>query len=152
MCEMCGIADEEYAEQIATKIRSNGWTTQYVLSEDERNPGYGYTLGLSLHLHPEFIVFDEVPDRAYLALKPLAWAVIQGREFDEGDDLSEFYPPPDQAELLRFPDSSTHLLAANGMFRLHGGPPIAALQLVWPNRLPLIGRSLSAHRKNWGAR
>jgi hypothetical protein len=153
MCDVCGgLSDDEYSEQLATSIGTFGWCLQYVLGEDRRNPGYAYTVGLSLHRHPELIIFDHLAERAYLALEPLAWAVLEGRRFDEGDDLSEYYPPPGRAELLRFPDSSTHLLLANVMFRDPGEPPIAALQLLWPGKQPFFGSSLGPRSRTRDAR
>ena len=153
MCDICGgMTDDEYSEQVATSIGTFGWCVQYVMGEDKRNPGYAYTVGLSLHRHPEFIVFDQLAERAYFALEPLAWAVLEGRRFDEGNDLSEYYPPPARAQLLRFPDSSTHLLLANVMFRNPGEPAIEALQLVRPGKLPLFDNPVSRRSRTRDAR
>ena len=139
MCDRCGgLTDEHYARQIERNILTYGWTMQYVEGDGARNPAFGYSLGLSLYRHPEIIVFDPDPGWAYLGLKPLAWAVMGGAVFDEGDDLSVFFPPPESAELLRFPDSATHLFTANHMFREHGDGSIPALQLLWPHRVALI--------------
>ncbi|MFI6825926.1 DUF4262 domain-containing protein [Kribbella sp. NPDC050241] len=139
MCDRCGgLTDEQYSRQLVQNIQTYGWTMQYVDGDGDRNPGFGYSLGLSLHDHPEIIVFDADPRWAYLSVKPLAWAVMGGAAFDEGDDLSEYFPPPEQAELLRFPDSATHLFTANSMFREPGAGPIPALQLIWPTRTGLI--------------
>ena len=139
MCDRCGgLTDEQYSRQIERNIQTYGWTMQYVDGDGSRNPAFGYTLGLSLYEHPEIIVFDPDPSWTYLVLKPLAWAVLNGAVFDEGDDLSEFFPPPERAELLRFPDSATHLFTANQMFRRPGDRPIPALQLIWPTRTALI--------------
>jgi hypothetical protein len=147
MCDRCGgLTDEQYSRQIEQNIRTYGWTLQYVNSDGERNPAFGYTLGLSLYRHAELIVFDPEPSWVYLGVKPLAWAVMDGAVFDEGDDLSAFFPPPDTAELLRFPDSATHLYTANQMFRQRGEGPIPALQLVWPTRTALI----QSHRSESG--
>ena len=139
MCDRCGgLTNEQYSRQIERNIQTYGWTMQYVESDGARNPGFGYSLGLSLYRHPEIIVFDPDPAWAYLGLKPLAWAVMDGAVFDEGDDLSAFFPPPETAELLRFPDSATHLFTANHMFRDPDESPLPALQLLWPHRVTLI--------------
>jgi hypothetical protein len=139
MCDRCGgVTDEQYSWRIERNIQTYGWTMQYVEGDGVRNPAFGYTLGLSLYRHPEIIVFDPDPAWAYLGVKPLAWAVMEGAVFDEGDDLSEYFPPPDTAELLRFPDSATHLFTANHMFRQPGDGPLPALQLIWPTRIALI--------------
>jgi hypothetical protein len=139
MCDQCGgVSNEQISRQIEQNIRTFGWTMQYVEGDGDRNPAFGYTLGLSLYRHPEIIVFDPEPCWAYLGLKPLAWAVMSGAVFDEGDDLSGFFPPPETAQLLRFPDSIHHLYTANQMFRQPGDPPLPALQLLWPTRVALI--------------
>lgn len=139
MCDRCaGMTDEQYSRQIERNLETYGWTMQYVEGDGDRNPGFGYTIGLSLRQHPEIILFDPDPAWSYLVLKPLAWAVLEGAVFDEGDDLSAFFPPPDSAELLRFPDPATHLLVANELFQGRGEGPLTALQLVWPTRTALI--------------
>ena len=144
MCDQCGgVTDEEYSRQLERNIQTFGWTMQFIEGDGDRNPAFGYTLGLSLYQHPEIIVFEPEPCYAYLGLKPLAWAVMEGAAFDEGDDLSGLFPPPHTAELLRFPDSASHLFTANTMFRQPGHPPLPALQLIWPTRTPLIKPSSS---------
>ncbi|TDD59693.1 DUF4262 domain-containing protein [Kribbella antibiotica] len=141
MCEMCGgVTTEEYSESTEARLRTYGWTHQYVEGDGERNPGFAYTIGLSQYGHPEIIVFDPREGSAYLCLKPLAWAVLEGSTFCEGDDLSAFFPPPDRVELLAFPDSGTHLFIANSIFRGAGEPPLPALQLVRLVRAPHLLR------------
>ncbi|MFK4089785.1 DUF4262 domain-containing protein [Kribbella sp. NPDC020789] len=139
MCHVCGgITAREYSSEIEARLRTYGWTVQFVEGDGERNPAFGYTIGLSQYDHPEIIVFDPVPVSAYLSLKPLAWSVLAGDTFGEGDDLSAFFPPPDRAELLNFPDSATHLFTANSIFRRAGEPALPALQLVRTARTPLL--------------
>jgi hypothetical protein len=153
MCDRCGgLTDEQYSRQIEQNIQTYGWTMQYIEGDGDRNPGFGYTLGLSLYQHPEIIVFEPEPSYAMLSLKPLAWAVMEGAEFDEGDDLTGFFPPPHTAELLRFPDSALHLYTANSMFRRPGGPPVPALQLIWPDRAALINPPSGSRTPGGGAR
>ncbi|MEV5962394.1 DUF4262 domain-containing protein [Kribbella sp. NPDC051952] len=143
---------EQFSRQIEQNIQTYGWAMQYIEGDGVRNPAFGYSLGLSLYGHPELIVFDPDPCWAYRGLKPLAWAVMDGAVFDEGDDLSEFFPPPEPAELLRFPDSATHLYTANQMFRRPGWPPIPALQLIWATRITLMRPATTGHTPDGGAR
>ncbi|MGZ0146554.1 DUF4262 domain-containing protein [Kribbella sp. WER1] len=139
MRNCCGnMSGDDYARWVEDNIRTYGWTMTYIPGEGSRNPGFGYTVGLSQYQHPEIIVFESEPCYAYLSLKPLAWAVLEGTEFDEGDDLSAYFPPPHTAGLLRFPDSEIHLYLANAMYRRPGDPPVPALQLVWPSRIALM--------------
>ncbi|GAA1610561.1 hypothetical protein GCM10009789_76150 [Kribbella sancticallisti] len=139
MCDVCGgITNDEYLERLVTNIRAYGWTAQYIEGDDDRNPAFAYTLGLSLQRHPELILFNCRPEQVQRILGPVAQAVLDGRRFDEGADLSDVFPEYSSAEtprLLRMPDSSTHLYTANSMFRRPGDPPIPALQLLWPSRL-----------------
>lgn len=133
MCDICGgITNPEYEQRLLTNIARYGWTVQFIEGDNERNPPYAYTLGLSLHGHPEFITFNCHQDLVARELQPLAEAVLGGRQFDEGDDLHDLLLP----RLLRLPDSTTHLYTANTMFRRPGEPPIESLQLVWPTRTP----------------
>jgi hypothetical protein len=152
MCDRCGgVTHKGYTRQIEQNIQTYGWSMQYVEGDAGRNPAFAYTLGLSLQGHPEIIVFDSDPCWSYRGVKPLAWAVMGGASFDEGDDLSEFFLPPDAAELLRFPDSATHLYTANYMFRRPGHPPIPALQLLWPSRVGLIQPATTGQTPDGGS-
>jgi hypothetical protein len=146
------MTDDQYSRRLEQNILTYGWTVQFVEGDDVRNPAFGYTLGLSLRGHPEIIAFDSDPSWVYLGLKPLAWAVMGGAVFDEGDDLSAYFPPPDTAELLRFPDSATHLFTANDMFRQPGQEPIPALQLIWPTRVGLIQPTATGPTRDGGSR
>ncbi|WP_020387261.1 DUF4262 domain-containing protein [Kribbella catacumbae] len=136
MCDLCGgITSPEYEQRLLANIQRYGWTVQFVEGDHGgRNPAYAYTLGLSLHGHPEFITFNCRPELVARDLEPLAQAVLAGRQFDEGDDLGDLFRP----RLLRLPDSTTHLYTANTMFRRPGDPPIRALQFVWPSMTPWL--------------
>lgn len=139
MCDRCGnVTHQSYQRQLEEAIQTYGWAMQYVDGDGGRNPAFAYSLGLTVQGHPEFIVFDPDACLSYRGIKPLAWAVLQGRVFDEGDDLTEFFPQPDVAELLHFPHSATHLLAANYLFGRPEHDPVPALQLIWPSRIGLV--------------
>jgi hypothetical protein len=140
MCDVCGgITNDEYLQRLVDNIRTHGWTLQFIEGDDQRNPPFAYTLGLSLRNHPEFITFNCRPESVQRDLEPVIQAVLDGDRFDEGDDLSRYYSAERKPELLRFPDSTTHLYTANGMFRRAGDPPIEALQFVWPSQVPWMG-------------
>lgn len=151
MCFKCdGMTDEEFVRQIEQHLTTHGWMVNHVEADGERNPSFAYTLGLSLHGHPELIIFDCPPYPAYRALEPLALAVLAGRRFDEGDDVNDLYAG--RPQLLRLPDSSTHLYVANDLFRRPGGPPIPALQLVWPTPLRPLAELLDLPGRDGDAR
>ncbi|WBQ02478.1 DUF4262 domain-containing protein [Kribbella sp. CA-293567] len=136
MCDICGGVDNpEYQQRLLANIKRFGWTVQFIEGDEGgRNPAYAYTLGLSLHGHPEFITFNCHPELAARELQPFAEAVFAGRQFAEGDDLTDLFTP----RLLQMPDSMTHLYTANIMFRRPADPPIQALQIVWPTRTPWL--------------
>ncbi len=168
MCRMCdGMTAREYWGYVRSQVLEHGWFLQAIEGTDDRNPPFAYTVGLSRFDHPEIITFGMHPDCAYGTIAPLAQWVLAGARFDEGHDLTDVYntcphlieeydewgdplaeydgpggydecdcPPP--AELLRFPDSSTHLLIANDMYRGAGRPPVPALQVYWPSEIPLL--------------
>ncbi|TWD83598.1 uncharacterized protein DUF4262 [Kribbella amoyensis] len=141
MCDLCnGATEHDYRQYVIRAIQRYGWAVQYVEGDGARNPSFAYTVGLSRVRHPEFIVFDCSAQRGYHALAQLAWQVAAGMSFDEGDNVNTFYPPPERAALLRFPDSSTHLFTANDLYRRDGDPPLPALQLLWPDPLALLRR------------
>jgi hypothetical protein len=151
MCFKCdGMTDDEYARRIEQNIGTHGWTVQHVEADGDRNPSFAYTLGLSLRLHPEFIIFGCRPYPSYRALEPLAAAVLAGLRFDEGNDLSDLYAG--RPELLRLPDSTTHLFMANELFRQPGQPPVPALQLLWPARLRPLAELLELPDRDGDAR
>jgi hypothetical protein len=142
MCLICdGMTKKEYWAMLRNEILTRGWCLVSVEGDGPRNPAFSYTAGLSRCDHAEIIVFGMHPECAREAIEPVAEAVLAGRRFDEGDDLSPLYPHPERAELLRFPDSSTHLFYANDMYRAAGRPPVPALHLFWPSQEPLLGRS-----------
>ena len=59
MCWTCDVCDhpgstvDDYLDRIRRKIRRAGWAVQYV--EDDRVP-YAYTIGLTPHGLPEFLM------------------------------------------------------------------------------------------------
>ena len=142
MCDVCnGMTYQGVLAEIRNDITTHGWTVQYVVGEDDRNPSYAYNAGLSMYEHPEIIYYSWHVDCSVRVLGPLAEAVATGRRrFAEGDDLGDFFPYPEKAELLRFPHSITHLTIANDLFQRPGQPPVPALQLYWPGHEPIPGR------------
>lgn len=141
MCLICdGMTRKEYWAMLRNEILTRGWCLVSVEDGGPRIPAFSYTVGLSRRDHPEIIAFGMHPSCARDAIEPVADAVFAGRAFDEGDDLSALYPHLEPAELLRFPDSSTHLLYANEMYRGAGRPPVPAVQLFWPSQEPLFRR------------
>ncbi|MFC0625109.1 DUF4262 domain-containing protein [Kribbella deserti] len=144
MCGMCG--GEKIAatwRRICDGILSVGWSLVTVSGNGIREPSFAYTMGLSECGHPEFIVFGLGDFESHAAIAPLAQAALGGACFDEGDNLTDLYPPGvSPPRLLRFPDSTTHLLWANDMYRGADDLPIPALQVVWISESDDPGRRL----------
>lgn len=152
MCLMCqGWSRADVVAMLRDRILTFGYTIIDISSDGPANPPFAYTAGLSRVDHPELVFFGGHPDCAYQALEAIARLVVgEGRRFDEGSDLDGVYGPSGKgARLLRFPDSSTHLIYANEFYRRAGGPPVPALQLLWPNREPLLNGQLTADLPWW---
>ena len=141
MCLMCqGMSAQEVFALTRSRILEHGFTMNFVEGEGDKNPPFAYTVGLSRWDHPEVICFNMCPECSNVTLTPIARAVIdRGERFSAGSDLDALYGPEEWgAEILEFPDSSTHLLDANHFYRKAGGPPVPALQVLWPRCVPLL--------------
>jgi hypothetical protein len=138
MCLMCqGLTRAEVTAIMRSQILEHGFSITTVEAGGRREPPFAYTVGLSRTDHPELICFNVHPDCAVRSLTPIARAVLdEGFVLDEGSDVDAVLGGTG-ARLLRFPDSSTHLFDANRFYRKAGGPPVRALQLVWPRCEPL---------------
>lgn len=138
MCLMCeGMTAAQYRGKLRDIILRRGWAVVAVEDGGDSEPAFGYTVGLSRWDHPELIMFGAHAPCCATALDRIAELVCDGRRFDEGADLSAVFPEG-RGELLRFPDSSTHLFVANEFYRPAGGAPVPALQLYFPARTPLL--------------
>lgn len=123
------------------RLLGRGWAVTYVEGAGARIPAYGYTVGLSRWDHPELIMFGEHPECCVAVLNRVAGRVRSGWDLDEGDDLSFLLPEYDHPlAVLRFPDSTTHLYLANVLYRPRSRHPVQALQLLFPDREPLLNR------------
>ncbi|WP_243633060.1 DUF4262 domain-containing protein [Mycobacterium uberis] len=61
ICDCPGSAKDDYLDHLRATIRRRGWTVQYVKSD--RVP-YAYTVGLTYHGLPEFLMTDTLPQQA----------------------------------------------------------------------------------------
>lgn len=141
MCLMCqGWNRREVDALMRSQILEHGYSITSVEADGPENPAFSYTVGLSRVDHPEIICFGMHHGCAHAALTVLARAVLdQGVTLAEGADVDAYYGPDARGGLLLdFPDSSTHLFDANHFYRPAGGPPVPALQLLWPGRVRLL--------------
>lgn len=113
----------------------------------EREPCFGYTVGLNAFDHPELIVFGPGQHDAAYILNNFAFRVRdEVQRFDDPQVIQDFgtgYP----AALLPVENSSRHLTVSNQMYRGAGKPPVAALQVYFPDadhRWPWIDGSTYA--------
>lgn len=125
MCWMCdhpGSTVDDYLDEIRRKIRRAGWAVQYV--EDDRVP-YAYTIGLTPHGLPEFLMTGISPQ---LALRVL------GGITDSAPDVDVPIPGERRVfsggtlvEVVEVEHPDAHMNAAIAIY----GPDVRALQLVW---------------------
>ncbi|MCW2660934.1 MAG: hypothetical protein JWP83_2086 [Mycobacterium sp.] len=129
MCWMCdhpGSAVDDYLDVIRGKIRGRGWTVQYV--EDDRIP-YAYTIGMTRHGLPEFLMTGISPERALELLGGIAEAAAEAAwDVDvpkPGARLT--LPGPTLVEVVEVEHPDAHLNAAIAIY----GSEVRGLQLVW---------------------
>ena len=120
------LVDQHAAWQRET-IRHHGWALQGVLGDDEDSPPYVYTVGLSGFDHPELILFATDQAVAARVLNELGELVRAGRTLAP---LERVRVPAGEVHLLSFPEAEHWLFAADELYRLPGGAPVAALLVV----------------------
>ena len=116
-----------------TNIAAHGVHLQWVAAGDG-DPCFAYTVGLqAFDDHPELITFGANGEDSQVILNNFVFRIrdrVQRFETPlEVRDFGSGYP----VRLHPVADSTTHLTAANAMYRIGGGPPIRALQVVWPD-------------------
>ncbi|WP_344427839.1 DUF4262 domain-containing protein [Pseudonocardia ailaonensis] len=117
---------EQYETWQRETIRRFGWALQAV-EGDAEGPPFVYTVGLSGFEHPELIVFAVSQTAAGRLLNRLGEYVRSGGRLGPGDTVGL---PEGRVSLLSFPDAAGWLLGAQRLYRVDGGPPVAALLVV----------------------
>jgi hypothetical protein len=122
---------DDHERKMLAMINTHGVAIQGVLGRGWE-PSSAYTVGLAAREHPEVIVMGLPPATGQQLLNDLVRPVLGGVQvFEPGDvvhDLIAGFP----ACLIEVLDSREHLKVAN---RIYGsGGPVAALQLVFPDR------------------
>ncbi|MFZ1179898.1 MAG: DUF4262 domain-containing protein [Mycobacterium sp.] len=121
MCDHSGSTVDDYLAEIRAKIRRRGWTVQYV--EDDRVP-YAYTVGLTRHGLPEFLMTGVSPQRALQLLGGIAESAPDVEVPAPGERLTLSGTLVEVVE-VEHPDA--HMNAAIAIY----GSQVRALQLVW---------------------
>ena len=130
--------ENEYMKKIQATIAKHGVAIQGVFAtEGEPGLNFSYTVGLTAHDHPEFIIFGLDPMRAARILNALARPVLDTNvRWQLGPNLEVFRGYP--AELVEVVDSTEYLNVAN---ELYAEPlwanadrkSVDAIQVVYPD-------------------
>ena len=124
MCWMCdhpGSTVDDYLAEIRAKIRRRGWTVQYV--EDDRVP-YAYTIGLTHHGLPEFLMTGISPELALQVLGGIAESAPEVDVPEPGE--RRIFRGGTLVEVVEVEQPDAHMNAAVAIYG-----PLRALQLVW---------------------
>jgi hypothetical protein len=125
MCWMCdhpGSTVADYLDVIRAKVRARGWTVQYV--EDDRVP-YAYTIGLTRHGLPEFLMTGISPQRA---LELLGYIADSAPDIDVPEPGARLtLPGPTLVEVVEVEHPDAHMNAAIAIY----DGEVRGLQLVW---------------------
>lgn len=129
MCWRCDnpeATEADYFRLIRKLIDRDGWFIQGV-EKTRARPAFTYTVGLTLHGHPELLVTGMPSRRATQFLNDQAHALLHhaAPPFKPGD--SHLWPDDLLIEVVAVAQPSVHLVMAHGMF----GPGIRAVQLVY---------------------
>lgn len=132
--------------ELRRRVDEHGWAVEVVGSacvvpgcqwgrlRPEDDVDFGYTVGLCRFDHPELIVTGLPQTETAFPLDEAARLAAAGYRLSAGNWV-ELYCYPYLAFLLAVEpaQSARYLLGANRLYRKPGGPPVAALQLVWPD-------------------
>lgn len=119
-------------QQLEALVATHGWVVIKV-PEDERGPGFAYTVGLfDAHAHPELFMSGLPLDSLHEILNDMAAQVVRGTRFAADvptDDVIEGY-----AVVLRpiAPAALWYYLGAG--LRFYGEVTFPALHVFWPDR------------------
>ncbi|QNN52334.1 DUF4262 domain-containing protein [Nocardioides mesophilus] len=135
---------------VRRRIDEHGWTVQAVgaqcsvpgccssyLSPASDDADFGYTIGLSRYRgHPELIVTGIPQLETTHPLNLMGERVRDGERFAGGDLVDDLCPCTSLVALIEVDPrkSVEYLLVANQVYRNPGGPPVRALQMVWPDQ------------------
>lgn len=119
----------QYLLRVNDNIDRYGWHVQHVPG-DPTLPSLSYTVGLAKWGHPEIVVLGLQMTVAQSLLNTLGDRVRAGSRLEAGQRLGDVVPSYVCA-LVAVADTRL-LTVANAIYR-GDGPPVAALQLVWPD-------------------
>lgn len=124
MCWLCDhptATRQDYLDLLRSKMRTKGWTVQYV---EDRTP-FAYTVGLHDWGRPELLVTSVSPPRALRLLNAVAREALSGADLRPGGRLKVMQGP--WVEFVEVGHPDVHM----GWAVTHAHAPIRAVQLVW---------------------
>ena len=121
--------DQEDAH-LARVIRRHRWAVQYVGSEDDDEPPFGYTIGLFGLGHPELVVVGLGMEAAHGVLQRVAEDVATGRDLVPGE-LIAWDDWPGRLCVEASPNPGEVVLGANRFYQRPPEYSVPAFQLTW---------------------
>jgi len=121
--------DQEDAH-LARVIRRHRWAVQYVGSEDDDEPSFGYTIGLFGLGHPELVVVGLGMEAAHGVLQRVAEDVATGRDLVPGE-LIAWDDWPGRLCVEASPNPGEVVLGANRFYQRPPEYSVPAFQLAW---------------------
>lgn len=128
-----------YMQDMLEVVAKHGMAVQGVFGDDSFPMDFAYTVGLAPHGHPEFICFGVDPQVAQPMLNDigLEHVIRRGERFQAGDLISGLVQDFD-VFLVQVTDSREHLTMSNSFYGDPDGPPLPALQIVFPDEKGLF--------------
>lgn len=129
---------DAFFAQVVSNIEEYGTHVTGVGAGDGQPP-FAYTTGLArVDAHPEFVIYGLDPSTAQTLLNNLSKTVLDGTErYAHGDWVDRLLAKSTPVRLIAVDDSSIDLTVSNALFRDQGDPPVAALQVVFPDKFGL---------------
>jgi hypothetical protein len=124
MCWICdhpGATQQDYFEELRTRVLNHGWAVQYV--EIDRAP-YAYTVGLHDEGLPELLVSGLSPSWAGRLLNSVAQEAVEGHALHPGERIVHGGVPILEIVEVEHPDAHMDWAIA------FGGPGVDS---CWPN-------------------
>jgi hypothetical protein len=122
-CDHPGSTRLDYLDHLRDLIHQHGWAVQGV-GRDRVHPPWAYTVGLTPHGRPEFVVTGLPLDRATRLLNGVAARVLHAEVPRPGERIPLNGGP--LIEIVQVAEPAVHLVSAVELY----GPGIRARQLV----------------------
>lgn len=126
---------DSYLVRIQALIEEHGWAVQGVLpTADDPDPGFGYTVGLTLKGLPEIIIFGLSAELMHSTLNQVAFHMVDHGPHHAGQVIDYLFgggydPIAVQVDPEHFDEE--YLTVAG---RMYGDLNLSALQLVIPDK------------------